>query len=101
VGGGPARYYRLPDAKGTVGFITPISEHFCTQCNRLRLTADGHLRPCLLSDHEIDLRAPLRAGADVAQIKTLILQGIGDKPLRHHLAECEAPEGRAMSEIGG
>lgn len=101
VGNGPARYYRLPGAKGTVGFITPISQHFCTQCNRLRLTADGHLRPCLLSEHEIDLRTPLRAGADVSRIKALILQGIEDKPQQHHLAECEAPEGRAMSEIGG
>ena len=55
-GSGPARYYRLPGANGTLGFITPISEHFCYQCNRLRLTADGQLRPCLLSDDEIDLR---------------------------------------------
>ena len=101
VGGGPARYYRLADAQGTVGFITPISEHFCTQCNRLRLTADGHLRPCLLSDYELDLRTPLRAGADVGQIKSLILEGIVGKPMQHHLTECEAPEGRAMSEIGG
>jgi cyclic pyranopterin phosphate synthase len=101
VGDGPARYYHLPDAKGTVGFITPISEHFCYQCNRLRLTADGHLRPCLLSDYEIDLRTPLRNGADEKQIRTLILQGIENKPLRHHLDECRAPKGRVMSEIGG
>jgi cyclic pyranopterin phosphate synthase len=101
VGNGPARYYRLPGAKGTIGFITPISEHFCYQCNRLRLTADGHLRPCLLSDYEIDLRTPLRNDADEEQIKTLILQAIENKPLRHHLAECETPEGRGMSEIGG
>ncbi len=101
VGNGPARYYRLPDAKGTIGFITPISEHFCYQCNRLRLTADGHLRPCLLSDAEIDLRTPLRAGADVEQVKTLIRQAIESKPMRHHLNECEAPAGRVMSEIGG
>ncbi len=101
VGGGPARYYRLPDAKGTLGFITPISEHFCYRCNRLRLTADGQLRPCLLSDYEIDLRTPLRQGAGVARIKALILQGIERKPMRHHLDECEASEGRMMSEIGG
>jgi cyclic pyranopterin phosphate synthase len=100
-GGGPARYYRLPKARGTIGFITPVSEHFCTRCNRLRLTADGHLRPCLLSDYEIDLRAPLRAGADVDQIKDLILQTIASKPLQHHLDECQLPEGRTMSEIGG
>jgi cyclic pyranopterin phosphate synthase len=101
VGNGPARYYRLPDAKGTIGFITPISEHFCYQCNRLRLTADGHLRPCLLSEREIDLRTPLRAGAGVEQVKTLIRQAIESKPMRHHLNECQAPAGRVMSEIGG
>jgi cyclic pyranopterin phosphate synthase len=101
VGGGPARYYRLPGAKGTLGFITPISEHFCYRCNRLRLTADGQLRPCLLSDHEIDLRTPLRQGADVAQIKELLLQGINSKPMQHHLDEWQRPENRVMSEIGG
>jgi len=101
VGGGPARYYRLPGAKGTIGFITPISEHFCYKCNRLRLTADGQLRPCLLSDYEIDLRTPLRQGADAEQIKGLILKGIENKPMRHHLDECQLPERRAMSEIGG
>jgi len=101
VGGGPARYYHLPGAKGTVGFITPISEHFCYRCNRLRLTADGQLRPCLLSDQEIDLRTPLRQGADVAEVKALLLKGIESKPMQHHLDECQLPEERAMSEIGG
>jgi cyclic pyranopterin phosphate synthase len=100
-GNGPARYYRLPGAKGTLGFITPVSEHFCYQCNRLRLTADGQLRPCLLSDQEIDLRTPLRNGAGVEGIKALLLKGIDDKPMRHHLGECQLPEKRAMSEIGG
>jgi cyclic pyranopterin phosphate synthase len=100
-GGGPARYYRLPGAEGTVGFITPISEHFCYQCNRLRLTADGKLRPCLLSDYEIDLRTPLRQGASAEEIKALIIEGIRNKPERHHLSEQVIPQGRAMSEIGG
>jgi cyclic pyranopterin phosphate synthase len=100
-GSGPARYYRLPGAKGTLGFITPISEHFCTHCNRLRLTADGQLRPCLLSDEEIDLRTPLRQGASVSEIKSLLLQGIERKPRKHHLDECLLPENRGMSEIGG
>jgi cyclic pyranopterin phosphate synthase len=98
---GPARTYRLPGARGTLGFITPISEHFCYRCNRLRLTADGQLRPCLLSDQEIDLRGPLRQGAGVAQIKGLLLQGIERKPMRHHLDEWRRPENRVMSEIGG
>jgi cyclic pyranopterin phosphate synthase len=100
-GSGPARYYRLPDGKGTVGFITPISEHFCYRCNRLRLTADGQLRPCLLSDREIDLRTPLREGADAEEIKALIVQGINCKPMRHHLDEHLRPQSRTMSEIGG
>jgi cyclic pyranopterin phosphate synthase len=101
VGSGPARYYRLPGAEGTLGFITPISEHFCYKCNRLRLTADGQLRPCLLSDQEIDLRTPLREGADADEIQALIVEGINRKPMRHHLQEHVRPEERAMSEIGG
>ena len=101
VGNGPARYYRLPGAKGTVGFITPISEHFCYRCNRLRLTADGQLRPCLLSDYEINLRTPLRQGANVEQVKGLLLEGIESKPMQHHLDESRRPENRVMSEIGG
>jgi cyclic pyranopterin phosphate synthase len=100
-GNGPARYHRLPGAKGTIGFITPISEHFCYKCNRLRLTADGQLRPCLLSEQEIDLRTPLRQGATVDELKTLIVQGINRKPLRHHLNEHTHSEGRTMSQIGG
>jgi cyclic pyranopterin phosphate synthase len=101
VGNGPARYYRLPGAKGSLGFISPVSEHFCYRCNRLRLTADGQLRPCLLSDEEIDLRMALRGGAGVAEVKALILQAIESKPSQHHLAERERPRKRLMSQIGG
>jgi len=101
IGSGPARYYRLPGAEGTIGFITPVSEHFCYHCNRLRLTADGQLRPCLLSDKEIDLRTPLRQDAQVDDIKALVLQAIESKPLQHHLDQCRHPENRAMSQIGG
>jgi cyclic pyranopterin phosphate synthase len=101
MGGGPARTYRLPGARGTLGFITPISEHFCYHCNRLRLTADGQLRPCLMSDEEIDLRTPLRQGAGVDEIKALLRVGIACKPRQHHLAEESPAEKRAMSEIGG
>jgi cyclic pyranopterin phosphate synthase len=101
VGGGPARYYRLPGAQGTIGFITPVSEHFCYQCNRLRLTADGKLRPCLLSDYEIDLRTPLRQGATMEEIKRLIVGAVRAKPERHRLSEQVLPQGRVMSEIGG
>jgi cyclic pyranopterin phosphate synthase len=101
VGNGPARYYRLPGAVGTIGFISPVSEHFCYQCNRLRLTADGRLRPCLLSDYEIDLRTPLRQGTDLAEVRELLIHSIRAKPERHHLDESIAPRERAMSEIGG
>jgi cyclic pyranopterin phosphate synthase len=100
-GGGPARYYRLPGALGTVGFISPVSDHFCSGCNRLRLTADGQLRPCLLSGAEIDLRTPLREGADLDAIKARIVMSLDAKPRRHHLEEYKHPAGRAMSEIGG
>jgi len=105
IGGGPARYYRLPGAKGTVGFISPLSEHFCGGCNRLRLTADGQLRPCLLSEYEIDLRTPLRSGAGPAEIRGVLEQAIAAKPSGHHLSadalsECQVPD-RVMAQIGG
>jgi len=100
-GNGPANYFRLPGARGTLGFITPVSEHFCYRCNRLRLTADGQLRLCLLSDQEIDLRTSLRQGANLAQVKALLLKGIETKPPKHRLDEHKRPEKRTMSEIGG
>jgi len=100
-GGGPASYYRLPEAKGTVGFIAPISHCFCDTCNRLRLTADGKLRPCLLSDREIDLRSALRAGATQEELETLIGQAIMAKPERHRLVEQATPSARIMAQIGG
>jgi cyclic pyranopterin phosphate synthase len=100
-GGGPARYYRLPHATGTVGFVSPITAHFCHSCNRLRLTADGQLRPCLLSDQEIDLRTALRAGAGMQQIKDLLLQGIEQKPMQHHLDQAQSAASRTMAQIGG
>ncbi len=101
VGNGPARYYRLAGARGTIGFISPVSEHFCDQCNRLRLTADGHLRPCLLADGELDLRTPLRQGASQADLQALLRQAIQAKPQGHRLAEQVWPQVRAMSQIGG
>lgn len=98
---GPAKYYRFPGALGTIGFISPVSEHFCFNCNRLRLTADGRLRPCLLWDKEIDLRTPLRAGATLEDVKQLLTAGAFLKPEGHRLAEHVSPQGRTMSEIGG
>jgi cyclic pyranopterin phosphate synthase len=101
VGNGPAKYYRFPGAKGTVGFITPITEHFCYQCNRIRLTADGKLRPCLLSEEEIDLREALRSGASPDEIKRLIEKAIACKPERHYLSEGKKRNGRPFSQVGG
>jgi len=100
-GNGPARYYRLPGAKGTIGFISPMTEHFCDTCNRLRLTSDGQLRPCLLDDDEIDLKEPLRNGANTDELKELIQQAVTIKRERHHLNEGLAPEKRSMNQIGG
>ena len=101
IGNGPARYFRFPQAKGTIGFITPISEHFCFSCNRLRLTADGKLRPCLLADDAIDLKQPLRSGISLAGIKKLIEEAVARKPLHHHLAEGYVLKDRPMTQIGG
>jgi len=101
-GNGPARYYRLPGAKGTIGFISPMTEHFCNTCNRLRLTADGHLRPCLLNDEELDLKEALRnsSGSD-NELLHLIQQAVATKRERHHLNEGIVPKKRPMRQIGG
>lgn len=100
-GNGPAKYYRLPEAKGTIGFITAISEHFCVSCNRLRLTADGQLRPCLMSETMIDLREPIRSGMPEEKIKELIRQAVTAKPMGHHLVEGERPNDRPFCQVGG
>ena len=101
VGNGPAKYFHLPDAEGTIGFITPVSEHFCFHCNRLRLTADGKLRLCLLSEEEIDLRQPLRSGTSLVELKRLIAEAVARKPLGHHLADGRVPQDRPFSQVGG
>jgi cyclic pyranopterin phosphate synthase len=101
VGNGPARYFRFSDSRGSIGYISPVSEHFCFHCNRLRLTADGKLRSCLLSDEEIDLRQPLRNGTTSAELESLIKQAVAKKPLRHQLAEGRLPLDRPMTQVGG
>jgi cyclic pyranopterin phosphate synthase len=101
VGNGPAKYYRLPGATGTIGFITPVTEHFCYRCNRLRLTADGKLRPCLLSEEEINVREALRRGASVDEIKSLIEKTVACKPAGHNLAAGKTHNGRPFSQVGG
>ena len=101
IGWGPARYFEFPGAQGTVGFISPLSRHFCGECNRLRLTADGKLRPCLFSDDEYDVRAALRGAsgeeADAA-VRAVFAEALGAKPDDHH---DKVGTERGMSQIGG
>lgn len=96
-GWGPATYYRFPGAAGTVGTISPLSHHFCAECNRLRLTADGRLRPCLFSDDEFDVRTVLREGTD-DDVREIVRQALREKPEGHHM---RVGTDRGMSQIGG
>ena len=98
---GEARVYRLPGALGTVGFISPVSLPFCASCNRVRLTADGMLRLCLLKDGELDLKTPLRKGAQVDDLVEMMTRAIYRKPWGHDLSSGVIPLNRVMSEIGG
>jgi cyclic pyranopterin phosphate synthase len=98
---GEARLYKLPEAMGTLGFISSVTQPFCASCNRARLTADGRLRLCLLREKEVDLMEPLRNGATDEQLKTIIEEGIWWKPWGHGLATNVIPLNRVMSEIGG
>ncbi len=100
-GNGPAKYFRLSGAKGTIGFISPITELFCSNCNRLRLTSHGQLCGCLLSDDGIDLKGPLRNNASAQELKHLVLSVVASKPEHHRLTEGVVPMKRNMSQIGG
>lgn len=101
-GSGPAKYYRVPGGSGTIGFISPISNHFCANCNRLRLTSEGQLRPCLQSPNEIDLRTPLRNGASPLEIANIIRLAVKNKPERHDMEVKGWGENkRVMNQIGG
>jgi cyclic pyranopterin phosphate synthase len=97
-----ARVFRFSDGRGEIGFINPVSEPFCADCNRIRLTADGKLRTCLFSIHETDLRAPLREGASDAELASVIRDAVWRKELKHHVGEpgFRQPP-RTMSAIGG
>ncbi len=98
---GEARIYRLPGARGELGFISSVSLPFCATCTRARLTADGKLRLCLLREKEVDLLTPLRQGATLEDLRQIILDGIWHKPWGHGLGEGEVALNRVMSEIGG
>jgi cyclic pyranopterin phosphate synthase len=97
-----ARVFRFADGAGRIGFINPVSEPFCADCNRVRLTADGRLRTCLFSLHETDLRGPLRDGADDAELERIIRDAVWRKELKHHVGEPGFIQpARSMSAIGG
>lgn len=99
---GPARYFRFDGAPGVIGFISALTHHFCGDCNRLRLTADGKLRPCLFSETEIDLKAPLRNGASDGEIERLLRLSVEIKPEGHSgLHALGSDYQRPMSKIGG
>ena len=100
-GNGPARYFSFPDAPGTVGVITPMSHTYCDRCNRMRLTADGQLRPCLFGHQQVNLRDPLRAGDP---LEPLIRHTLAIKPERHWLEQGSASGSgglAALSQVGG
>ncbi|NTV56106.1 MAG: GTP 3',8-cyclase MoaA, partial [Deltaproteobacteria bacterium] len=99
---GPAQRYKLKGAKGEIGLIGAISHHFCAQCNRLRLTAEGHLRGCLFSDQEIDIKTPLREGRGEEDLLDLVKLAIDRKPQDHGLLQRDPKKCvRHMSSIGG
>lgn len=99
---GPARYFRFDDAPGVVGFINAVTHMFCKECNRLRLTAEGKLRPCLFSETEVDLKGPLRSGASDDDIKKLIEHSIEVKPEGHNISCRDGSVFlKPMSKIGG
>ncbi len=99
--GGPAVMFRFQEGKGRIGFISPISRHFCGSCDRLRITADGKLRTCLFSDVEIDLKTPLRRGISDEELFNLLHHGTAAKPQGHSLSSTPHNANRYMSQIGG
>jgi len=97
----PSRPFRIQGALGTLGFISSVTEPFCQGCGRVRLTADGKLRLCLLRDDEVDLLTPLRAGASWEELRALMRDGAYHKPWGHELSAGKFAENRAMNQIGG
>ena len=97
VGSGPAQYYGFEGFKGRIGFISPMSHKFCSSCNRIRLTSEGLLRPCLGSDEGVDLRKPMRNGASDEELARIIHDGIVNKPSGHRFETTDS----LMSKIGG
>ena len=100
-GNGPAQYFKLAGAQGTVGVITPLSHNYCDRCNRMRLTADGRLRTCLFGTHEVDLNTPLR---ETGSVVAAVQEALAGKPERHFLRIGTASGSgglSALSQVGG
>ena len=100
-GGGPARYLGTPDGKFSIGFITPLSQHFCETCNRVRISVDGTLYLCLGQDDKLELGPMLKAGASDEEVEQAILQAVALKPQRHEFREAPKKLVRFMSMTGG
>jgi len=98
-----SRNYRLPRARGVIGFISPVSEPYCGTCNRMRLTADGKFHLCLLNDDELDVRKALRSGSgrELEEVAAILRRAVEMKPTGHHLLEGRSTRDRSMYQIGG
>jgi len=96
-----SRNYRLPDARGVVGFISPVSEPYCGSCNRMRLTADGKFHLCLLNDDELDVKQTIRSGGGRDTVAAILLKAIAQKPTGHRLDQGLSTKRRSMFQIGG
>jgi cyclic pyranopterin phosphate synthase len=100
--GSVARLYRYDGGRGRIGVIPAVSQHFCGECNRLRITSDGRVRPCLFSVEELDLRTVLRSSDDDIHLKAVLASAVAAKPEKHRIGESDFKQGpRHMHGIGG
>jgi len=98
-GEGPSKYYYIPELDSFVGFISPLTHNFCSSCNRIRLTASGKINPCLAMPLEIDIKNPLRSGANDEELIMIIKRAIYEKPLQHQMDQ--TPPNKIMRRLGG
>jgi cyclic pyranopterin phosphate synthase len=96
-----SKNFRLADARGTIGFISPVSEPYCGSCNRMRLTADGKFHLCLLNDDELDVKQAIRCGGGIDAVREILLRAVGGKPTGHALPGGRSTENRDMYQLGG
>jgi cyclic pyranopterin phosphate synthase len=96
-----SKNFRLAEARGTIGFISPVSEPYCGSCNRMRLTADGKFHLCLLNDDELDVKQAIRSGGGIEAVRTILLRAVGAKPTGHSLPRGRSTENRDMYQLGG